>query len=99
MKYEKGKWYKFTIKSECECTTEAIAKWLQQGFTMDEILRGMHDQMKRNDPYWLPEEWFGNTTILCVTNSEMFSDTIRISDIEVDGYYVPLTFIEEATEV
>lgn len=99
MKYEKGKWYKFTFKSECECTVEAIAKWLQQGFVIEEILRDMGGQMKINDPYWLPEEWFRNTVILCVTDAEPFSDVIKISSVEVDGYYVPITFIEEATEV
>ena len=97
MKYEKGKWYNFTIKSECECAMESIAKWLEEGYTMGEILRGMRGQMKANDPYWLPEEWFGNTTILCVTETDTFEDMLRISPFEKEGYYVPITFIKEAT--
>lgn len=98
MKYEKGKWYKFTIKSECECTAEVIARYIRQGDSIDDILVRMHRQVELNNPYWIPEEWYNSTTVLYVTDLD-FYDIIRISTDEEDGYYIPICFIKEATEV
>lgn len=98
MKYEKGKWYNFTIKSECECAAEAVARYIRHGQSIDFILKNMHRQLEFDNPFWLPKEWYKSTIMLCVTDA-FLDGVIRLSTSETDGYYIPVCFIKEATEV
>lgn len=87
--------YKVTFKTTAECAVLEYIILNSKKKNCIEALRTMTPELTRNQPYFLPSHWYGNT--ISMSKIEIDGENIQMYETAEPtlGYYVPAIFIEE----
>lgn len=84
--------YRIKMATKCKCAIMEFLQLQNGGDNTYDILDKIHPELKTDNPYYLPDEWYGN--VFEAQNVLDYSD----SEYIIDDFYVLKSFIESITK-